>query len=87
MESLIAPVASGVISAVVAAVGCYIAVTNRLTKLETMIDQLTHTVEKHNRVVERTYKVESDLHTAFHHLDEQRDRIERLENIKIGGTE
>ena len=87
MEMFVAPVISGVISALVAAFGCYVALTNRLTKLETMIETLTQTVEKHNRVVERTFKIESDLNTAFHHIDEQRGRISRLENVKIGGTE
>jgi len=87
MEYLIAPIASGVISAIVAAFGCYVAMTNRLTKLETLIDELRKDVEKHNRIVERSYKMESDLHTAFKHIDENRDRISRLENVKIGGTE
>ena len=87
MEALIAPIASGVISAVVAAFGCYVALTNRLTKLETMIDTLTKTVEKHNQVVERTYKIESDLHTVFKHIDLLRDDIDRRENVKIGGSQ
>lgn len=87
METIIPALASGVVSAVLAAFGCYVAITNRLTKLETLIDNLTSTVEKHNQVVERTFKIESDLNTAFHHIDEQRGRISRLEDVKIGGTE
>jgi len=87
MEYLIAPIASGVISAVLAAFGVYVAITNRLTKLETLIEELRKDVEKHNHVIERTFKMESDLNTAFKHIDEQRDRISRLENVKIGGTE
>ena len=87
MEYLIGPIASGVISALVAAFGVYVAITNRLTKLETLIEELRKDVEKHNHVIERTFKMESDLHTAFKHIDEQRDRIRRLENVKIGGTE
>lgn len=87
MEYLIGPIASGVISALVAAFGVYVAITNRLTKLETLIEELRKDVEKHNHVIERTFKMESDLNTAFKHIDEQRDRIRRLENVKIGGTE
>lgn len=87
MEHLIAPMASGIISAIVAAFGVYVAITNRLTKLETLIEELRKDTEKHNHVIERTFKMESDLNTAFKHLDEQRNRISRLENVKIGGTE
>ena len=87
MEYLIAPMASGIISAIVAAFGVYVAITNRLTKLETLIEELRKDVEKHNHVIERTFKMESDLNTAVKHIDEQRSRISRLENVKIGGTE
>lgn len=98
MELLITPVASGVISAIVAAFGVYVAITNRLTHLETQqkadrdalmreMQLMRGEVEKHNRVIERTFKMESDLNTAFKHIDEQRNRISRLENVKIGGTE
>lgn len=45
----------------------------RLARLETMIERLSKDVEKHNRVIERTFKVESDLHTAFKRIDEIRD--------------
>lgn len=84
MDILLPALASGAVSAALAAFGCYVALTNRLTKLETMIDNLTKTVEKHNQVVERTYKLESDLHTAFKHIDLIRDEVK---DIKIGGTE
>ena len=53
-----APVASGIVGAVLSAVGVYVAITNRLTKTETLIADLTKQVEKHNNVIERTYKLE-----------------------------
>ena len=84
MENFIPALASGAVSAALAAFGCYVALTNRLTKLETMIDNLTKTVEKHNEVVERTFKIESDLRTAFKHIDLMRDEIK---DVKIGGTQ
>lgn len=79
MEALIPAIASGAVSAILAAFGCYVAVTNRLTKVETLIDELRRETEKHNQVIERTYKCESDLSTAFKHIDDHRNRIERLE--------
>lgn len=62
-------------------------ITDRLVRLETKMDMLTADVEKHNTIVERTYKTEADLKTAFKRIDEHRERIERMEHIKIGGTE
>lgn len=46
---------------------------DRLARLETMMERLSKDVEKHNRVIERTFKVESDLSTAFKRIDEIRD--------------
>lgn len=77
MESLISPIASGVISAIVAAVGCYIAITNRLTKLETMITDLRADVERHNSIVERTYRAEQDVTNLYHRVDRIEGRCER----------
>ena len=59
MQSLVGPIASGIIGAFFSAVGCYIAITNRLTRLETLIEQLRQDVEKHNGMIERTYKLEA----------------------------
>ena len=84
MENFIPALASGAVSAALAAFGCYVALTNRLTKLETLIENLAKTVEKHNEVVERTFKLESDLRTAFKHIDLMRDE---LKDVKIGGTQ
>ena len=86
METIFPAIASGAVSAILAAFGCYVALTNRLTKLETMIEALTKTVEKHNQVVERTYILERDMQTAWRRIDEARDEIKELENVKIGGT-
>ena len=80
MEVLFPAIASGAVSAILAAFGCYVALTNRLTRLETMIESLGKNVEKHNQVIERTFKVESDLRTAFKHIDIMRDDIGRLEH-------
>lgn len=80
MQALIAPIASGVVSALLAAVGVYVAITNRLTRLETLIDNLREETKKHNEVVERTYKLEADSATSWKRYDELTARVERLEN-------
>ena len=79
MQALVAPIASGIVGAVVSAFGVYVAITNRLTKLETLIDQLRDEVEKHNAIVERTYKLEADSATSWKRYDELTARVERLE--------
>lgn len=58
----------------------------RLAGLGEKSDSLAKKVEKHNSVVERTYKLESDLATAWRRHDELADRVGRLEDMKIGGT-
>lgn len=79
MEVFIAPIASGIVGAIISAFGVYVAITNRLTKLETLIDQLRDEVEKHNAIVERTYKLEADAATSWKRYDELTGRVERLE--------
>ena len=54
---------------------------NQIVKVK--IEELTKKVEKHNQIVERTYKLESDVKTAFNKLDEERSRIERLESHEM----
>ena len=54
-------------------------VLERLARLEAKLDSLADTVDKHNKVVERTFKLESDLNTAFKHIDRLRDDIEKVE--------
>lgn len=77
MEPFIGPILSGLISAVLAAVGCYVAMTNRLTRLETMIADLRTDVERHNSIVERTYKAEQDITNIYHRVDRIEGRCER----------
>lgn len=65
---------SPIVSALLAFAGSYLAFTNRITRLEALIETLTERVEKHNNVIERTYKLEGRLDA----IDSQ---------LKIGGTE
>ncbi len=87
ISTLVVPIASAVLSAVFAACGVYVAISNRLSVLETKMDSLSTKVAKHNSVIERTYKLETDAATAWKRHDELAERVERLENIKIGGSE
>lgn len=58
MSIFITPIVGGLVGAVFSAFGVYVAITNRLTKTETLIEELSNRVEKHNQVVERTFKLE-----------------------------
>ena len=58
MSIFITPIVGGLVGAVFSAVGVYVAITNRLTKTETLIEELSVRVEKHNNVIERTFKLE-----------------------------
>lgn len=79
MQALIGPIASGIIGAIISAFGVYVAITNRLTRTETLIEQLSDRVDKHNDIIERTYKLEADSATSWKRYDELTARVERLE--------
>ena len=87
VTTLVVPALSALLSAASVAGGVYVAISNRLSVLETKMDALSDKVEKHNSVIERTYKLETDAATAWKRHDELADRVERLEDIKIGGTQ
>ena len=85
-----AVIISPLASALIAIVGAYIATKNsnndkfaalqaqnaeQTAELRSLKDQ----VEKHNNVIERTFKLESDVHTAFKRIDELKDRDDKLE--------
>lgn len=86
VTTLIVPALSALLSAASAAGGVYVAISNRLSVLETKMDALSDKVEKHNSVIERTYKLETDAATAWKRHDELADRVERLEDMRLGGT-
>ena len=76
----ITPYLGPIVTALIAFGATYAAFSARLTKLETMIEDIRRDVEKHNHVVERTAKLESDLSTAFHHIDDLRETDKRIED-------
>lgn len=44
------------------------------------IEQLEKGVQKHNNLIERTYKLESDLKTAFFKIDECKEELRDLKH-------
>lgn len=77
------------ITAVIAVVGVYVAVVSRLTATETLITELRKSVEKHNSIVERTYKLESDQATCWKRIDDLRSDLHDMKvevrDLKKGG--
>lgn len=79
METII----SGVISAIAAIVVCVINQTTQARKTEALIsyklDELTKRVDKHNNVIERTYKLEELTAVQEEQIKVTNHRIEDLE--------
>lgn len=78
----ITPYFGTIVTVIITVGGVYAAISSRLTRLETKIETLTQTVDKHNQIVERTYKLESDTHTAFKRIDELKEETKRLNEKK-----
>lgn len=75
ISTFIAPVLSALFGAGAAAIGVYVAMSNRLSVLETKMDNLAASVEKHNGVIERTFKVETDVSNLYHRIDDVKEEI------------
>ena len=65
------------ISAICAFAGSWLAFSNKIAKLEVMVGNLTSEVNKHNKVIERTYRLEERMDSALHSLDEVKDEVHR----------
>ena len=57
--------------------GSYFANSKTTALLSYRMEQLEKKVEKHNQVIERTYKIEKDLNTAFIRIDELKEDIHK----------
>lgn len=57
--------------------GSYFANSKTTALLSYRMEQLEKKVEKHNQVVERTYKIEKDLNTAFIRIDELKEDLHK----------
>ena len=67
--------------------GAYLANKRTSAVIAYRLEALEKKVDRHNSVVERTYKLETDTATAWKRHDELAERVERLEDMKIGGTQ
>ena len=47
-----------------------ISITSEIAALSAKVDILSERVEKHNNLIERTYKLEADVQNLTHRLDE-----------------
>lgn len=96
------PYIGAIVTVIIAIVGGYSAMKNannqrflelaaQIARIETKMDDLGERVEKHNNTIERTFRLESDMNTAFKRIDELKHKDERIEDkldqLKIGGTE
>lgn len=79
METII----SGIISAAAAIIVCVITQTTQARKTEALLsvklDELTKRVDKHNNVIERTYKLEELAAVQEEQIKVANHRIEDLE--------
>lgn len=86
-NSFIAPV----FTALLTALGVYVGMSNQLAVLKVEMRNLTRQVEKHNSVVERTYKLETNEATMWKRIDELRAEVEKVDGkvdaLRLGGTD
>ena len=65
LTSFIAPVLSGLITALISGFSVYVTLEKKIAVIETKIDNLRDEVNKHNSVVERTFRLEEQVKTLF----------------------
>lgn len=68
METVIAAVISGVVTLVVCLINNHAQNEKTRALLEYKMDELTKRVDKHNNVVERTYKLEGQITECQHDI-------------------
>lgn len=56
-----------------------IAIISNNQVIKVKIEELEKKQDKHNKLIERTYKLESDMATVWKRYDDMSDRIERVE--------
>lgn len=83
MEAL-TPYIGTIVTVVIAVVSVYAGFTARIAKLEALIGELEKKIDRHNQIVERTYKLEGDVDNLFHRYEEIRSDVK---GMKIGGTD
>jgi len=86
----ITPYIGSIVTIIIAIVGGYVAMKNannekfsgisvQIAALSQQVTDLKDDVEKHNNAMERIYKLDSDMHTAYKRIDELKARDEKIE--------
>ena len=65
ITSFIGPILSGLITALISGFSVYVTLERKIAVIETKIDTLRNEVEKHNSVMERTFRLEEQVKTLF----------------------
>ena len=68
---ILLPALIGAVPALIVAIN-----TNRLIAYR--VDELAKKIEENNKVVERIYKIESDMNTMWQRYDELRDEVKEI---------
>lgn len=76
-EVLVESIAVALIGGVVTLVGVIASNSRSRAVVELKIDELTRCVEKHNRLIERTYKLEQDMAVVRRDVDALEERSGR----------
>lgn len=71
----ISPYVGTIVTVVLAVCGVYAAIAQRLARLEAMIENLTTVTAKHNNVIERVYKLETEVDNLYHRYDEMQEQV------------
>ena len=65
ITSFIGPILSGLITALISGFSVYVTLERKIAVIETKIDTPRSEVEKHNSVVERTFRLEEQVKTLL----------------------
>jgi outer membrane murein-binding lipoprotein Lpp len=79
-EPLIGPI----VTALVAGMTAYAAMSARLARIEQKVDDLAKDVQRHNHVVERTAVLERDVKTVWGKYDELHEEVKEVRRMQDG---
>ncbi|MCF0173733.1 MAG: hypothetical protein HUJ95_00185 [Bacteroidales bacterium] len=74
MDTIIVALITGAVSLLVSLITANAQHNKTVSLIAYRIEQLEKKQEKHNNIVERMYKVENDLNTAWHRIDELKEK-------------
>ncbi len=71
----ITPYLGTIVTVIITVGGVYVAIATRLTRLETLIETLSKSVEKHNNVEGRTTTLETEVRNIYHIIEEVKEKL------------